>query len=91
MFISATSLLLIISAFMVIIYPEDFFKIVWWFVRVGLAISGLIIAPLIAISAYFTYNKSLNMTDAKIGIVCLIIALYSWNKFINFFKQGDTK
>lgn len=91
MYISVTTLILIISAFMVIVYPESFFKIVWRFIKVGLAICGLIIAPLMAISAYFHYNKSLNMTDAIIGIVCLIIALYSWNKLIKFFKQEDTK
>lgn len=91
MFISATSLLLMISAFMVIVYPEKFFKILWGFIKVGLAISGLIIAPLMTISAYFTYNKSLNMTDATIGFVCLAIALYSWNRLIKFFKQEDTK
>lgn len=91
MFISATSLLLMISAFMVIVYPKSFFKIVWIFIKVGLAICGLIIAPLFSISAYFHYNKSLDMTDATIGFICLAIALYSWNRLIKFFKQEDTK
>jgi peptidoglycan/LPS O-acetylase OafA/YrhL len=87
MYISATTLILMISAYMVIVYPKSFFKIVWIFIKTGLAIFGLIIAPLFSISAYFHYNKSLNMTYAIIGIICLIIALYSWNKFISFFKQ----
>jgi len=91
MYISAASLILMISAFMVIVCPESFFKIVWIFIKVGLAIFGLIIAPLMAISAYFHYNKNLDMTTAKIGFVCLAISLYSWNKLIKFFKQEDTQ
>lgn len=87
MYISAASLILMISAFMVIVYPEAFFKILWFFIRLSLGVIGLVIAPLFTILAYFDYNKNLDMTDAKIGIVCLIIALYSWNKLIKFFKQ----